>query len=135
MARDDWRIRIELEDDRAGGLLERLGLDLGSDARELANELEDERLAVTRDGDTVFVYAATGLQAEQARRIVEAQLAEEGLEARSVSIEHWLRVEERWNEAAKPPVRESGPVEGARRNPEVPPEEAATWEEEVAARG
>jgi len=29
MARDDWRIRIELEGDGAEGFLERIGLDLG----------------------------------------------------------------------------------------------------------
>ena len=77
MAHDDWRIRIELPDEEgARGLLERLGL-ARSDAEDLADELRAHRLAVSRDGDTVFVYAATGMQAEQAGRIVEAELEEE----------------------------------------------------------
>ena len=113
MARDDWRIRIELEEAHAHGLLERLGLDLGSAARELARELEDERLAVTHDGDTVFVYTSSGLQAERAREVVRAELAEAGLEARSIAVEHWLADEERWDD-----------------EPDTP-----DWEEEVSSRG
>ena len=71
MAQDDWRIRIELPDeDGARGVLERLGL-ARSDADELAHELRDDRLAVSQDDNTVFVYAASGMQAEQASRIVE----------------------------------------------------------------
>ena len=40
---DDWRIRIDLEEEHAESLLERLGLDLGSEARELAKDLEGDR--------------------------------------------------------------------------------------------
>jgi len=55
MATDDWRLRIELPDEEgARGLLERLGL-ARSDADDLAAELRNERLAVSQDGDTVFV--------------------------------------------------------------------------------
>ena len=59
MARDDWRIRIELEEEHAGGFLDRLGGGLGSRARDLAKELEADKLAVSRDDDTLFVYAAS----------------------------------------------------------------------------
>jgi hypothetical protein len=113
--RDDWRIRIELEEEHhAETLLERLGLDLGSDeAQRLAEELEGHRLAVSRDGDVLFVYADSQAQADQARRIVEAELTEEGLAARSSQVERWLADEERW----------SG----------EPPQE--TWEEEELQRG
>jgi hypothetical protein len=112
---DDWRIRIELpEEHHAGSLLGRLGIDLGSDeAKRLAEELKGHRLAVSQDDNVVFVYAPAQPQAEQARRIVEAELADEGLEARSLEVEHWLEEEERW----------SGD----------PPQE--TWEEEALDRG
>ena len=113
MARDDWRIRIELEGDRAGGFLERLGFDLGSKARELAKELEEQRLPVSRDGDTIFVYASSRMQAEQAKNVVEAELEEAGIEPLLVRIEHWLTDEERWDDE---PKHES-------------------WEEEVLDRG
>lgn len=98
MAHDDWRIRIELPDEEgARGLLERLGL-ARSDAEDLADELRAHRLAVSRDGDTVFVYAATGMQAEQAARIAEAELEEEGLTPTRLVSERWLRDEDRWDD-------------------------------------
>jgi len=113
MARDDWRIRIELEGDRAEGFLERIGLDLGSRARELAKDLEEERLPVSRDGDTIFVYASSRMQAEQALRVVKAELAEDGVEPLVIRVEHWLHDEERWDDEPK----------------------HETWEEDVLRRG
>jgi hypothetical protein len=111
---DDWRIRIEVEEEEhATGLLERLAGELGSEARELARDLESHRLAVSRDGETIFVYAATRAEAERARAIVEAELREHGIEARTSRIEHWLDAEERWDDE--------------------PPSE--TWEEEELERG
>ncbi len=98
MAQDDWRIRIELPDEEgAQGFLDRLGL-TRHEAEELADELREQRLAVSRDGDTVFVYAASGMQAEQASRIVERELEEAGFTPTRFVTERWLRDEERWND-------------------------------------
>ena len=113
MARDDWRIRIELEGDRAEGFLEKIGLDLGSKAHELAKELEEHRLPVSRDDDTIFVYASSRQQARQALQVVEAELEEDGTKPLVVRIEHWLHDEERWDDEPK----------------------HETWEEEVLERG
>jgi hypothetical protein len=101
MARDDWRIRIELEEEHAGGFLNRLGGGLGSRARDLAKELEADKLAVSRDDDTLFVYAASRSQARQAQQIVEAELEEATIEPLTVKIEHWLAEEERWDDEPK----------------------------------
>ena len=109
MARDDWRIRIELADEHAGGFFDRLGGGLGSQARELAKELAEYRLAVSRDDNTIFVYASSGQQAERARQVVEADLEEAGVEPSLLRVEHWLADEERWDD--EPP--------------------GDTWEEEV----
>jgi hypothetical protein len=98
MARDDWRIRIDLEEEHALGFLERLGLDLSSRARDLARELREHRLAVSRDDDTIYVYASAQPQAESARKIVEAELAEAGLQPRLLRVEHWLADEDRWDD-------------------------------------
>lgn len=107
MARDDWRIRIELDDEQARGFLERLGLDMSSRAKELAEELELDRLAVSHDADTVFVYAASAAEAEQARTIVETELEESGVAANEVRLEHWLADEDRWDsEPDQPDVEE-----------------------------
>jgi len=99
MPDDDWRITIELEEEEhATGMLERLGGDLGAEAQELAKELQAHRLAVSRDDETIFVYAATRPDAEKAQAVVEAELRENGIQARTSRIEHWLDEEERWDD-------------------------------------
>jgi hypothetical protein len=107
MARDDWLIRIELPDEEgARGFLERLHL-ARRDAEELADELREHRLAVSQDGDTVFVYAASGMQAEQASRIVEEELRESEWEPKRYVIEHWLDDEDRWDDDPQTPDTEA----------------------------
>jgi hypothetical protein len=111
---DDWRIRIEVEEEaHARGLLDRLGVELGGEARELARELEEHRLAVSRDGDTVYVYASSQAAAAKAETLIATELRENGITARTSRIEHWLAGEERWDDE--------------------PPGE--TWEEEEIERG
>jgi hypothetical protein len=112
--RDDWRIRVEpREAAHAKTLLERLGFDLGSDeAKRLASDLEGRRLAVSRDDNTVFVYAESQPQAEQALQVVLAELEAEGIDA-VTTLERWLHDEERWSSE--------------------PPQE--TWEQEELERG
>jgi hypothetical protein len=103
MAHDDWRIRIELPDEAvAEDLLGRLGL-RQSDAEDLADDLREHRLAVSQDGDTVFIYAASGMQAEQAARIVESELEDQGLTPARFVTERWLRDEERWDDEPEQP--------------------------------
>jgi hypothetical protein len=96
VARDDWRLRIELGDEERTGLLGRLGL-WESGAEELASELRDRRLAVTEGDGTVFVYAASSLELEQAQKVIDLELEELGAAPASVSREHWLADEERWD--------------------------------------
>ena len=110
---DDWRIHIEVEENHAGGLLDRLGADLDDEARELARELEQRRLAVSRDGDDIFVYASSRADAERAHAVIESQLRSLGGAARASRIEHWLDAEERWDDEPK----------------------GETWEEEELDRG
>jgi hypothetical protein len=105
MARDDYRIRVELpEEEHATGLLSRLGL--GSWADELAEELEGRRLVVSQDEGELFVYAASAVEAEQARAVVEREVAEEGGEATVGPVEHWLHDEERWDDEPREPSPE-----------------------------
>jgi hypothetical protein len=97
---DDWRIRVDLEEGRAENTLERLGLDLSFEARKLAEDLEGRRLVVSRDDETLFVYAGSRAEAERARDIIEAELRETGAQGRVGSIEHWLAEEDRWDDEA-----------------------------------
>jgi hypothetical protein len=108
---DDWRIHITVEEQE--GLLDRLGDVLGGEARELAEELEKRRLAVSRDGDELFVYASSPGEAARAGEIIGAVLREQGIEAKTSKVEHWLDAEDRWDDE--------------------PPGE--TWEEEELERG
>jgi hypothetical protein len=101
MAQDDWRLRIDLDPDAAGGLFARLGL-FGSEARDLERELEQERLAVTREGRTIFVYSNSSLQLEQAEKLIHTELHNLGLEADAIVREHWLAAEDRWDDEPRP---------------------------------
>jgi len=103
MAANDWRIRVELPDEEgARGFLERLGIGR-SDAEELAEELRAHRLAVSQDDETVFVYTSSGMQAEQASRIIEQELEDAGLTPERFVTERWLADEERWNDDPEGP--------------------------------
>jgi len=95
MARDDWRLRIDLGEEGAGGLLGRLGL---SDAHELAKDLERHRVEASEDEGTVFVYADSSLELERARALIEKELADLKLEPLEIVSGHWLHDEERWQE-------------------------------------
>jgi hypothetical protein len=110
---DDWRIHIEVEETHAGGLLDRLGAELDEEARDLAQALSQSRLAVSRDGEEIFVYASSRAEAERAQQVVESQLKSLGGTARASRIEHWLEDEERWDDEPK----------------------GETWEEEELDRG
>jgi hypothetical protein len=101
MARDDWRVRIELED--VHSFLDRIGLDISSKAKALAVELKERRLPVSRDDDTVYVYSASAVEAEQARQVVETELAELGLRPLDLRLEHWLADEDRWDDEPDAP--------------------------------
>jgi hypothetical protein len=96
MAGDDWRVRVELEEEQARDLFHRIGLDVPSRAKDLAEELERERLNVSHDADTVFVYTATEDEAQRARGVVEAELEEAGLTPRDLRVERWLHDDETW---------------------------------------
>jgi hypothetical protein len=110
---DDYRIRIRVEEEHAGGLLDRLGAALSGEAADLARDLESRRLVVSRDGDDIFVYAATPAEAEAARSVVQAELRDNEVAAVTGNVERWLDDEDRWTD--EPPTE--------------------TWEEEAVDRG
>ena len=138
---DDWRIRIELEEEHAEGLLDRLGLDLGSEARHLADELQGRRLVVSRDDETLFVYAGSRAEAERAHEVIEAQLREDGAEARVGRIEHWLADEDRWDDEppqefdAEQEVRDEGLSPWEVRVEASSPQEAQALGDKLEAEG
>jgi hypothetical protein len=139
--KDDWRIRVDVEEEHADGLLERLGLDLGSEARKLAEELEGRRLVVSRDDDTLFVYTGSRAEAERARAVIEAELRETGARGRVAPIEHWLADEDRWDDEppqefeAEQDVLEQGLSPWEVRLEATSPEQAEALASELEAEG
>jgi hypothetical protein len=111
MAHDDWRIRVELAEEHGPDrLVERLGL-VESAVADLAQELREQRLAVSHEDSTVYVYADSREQADLARVVLEAELAEERLEPREIRLERWLADEDRWDGDPPGPTIEQEVVE------------------------
>jgi hypothetical protein len=120
---DDWRLRIELGDEAAGGLAARLGL-VDTEVDELAAELRDRKLAVTHDGPTVYVYADSAAALQATRSVIDRELAELDVAPLIVVAEHWLADEDRWDD--DPP----GPDE----DDETLEEGYAPWEVRIPCR-
>jgi hypothetical protein len=96
---EDWRISVDFDDEGDGTqLVEWLH------ARRF--QAEDEvrlggRVAVSRDGPRVFLYADTEELARDADGLVRALLSSEGRQAK-VAFERWHPVEQDWVDAAVP---------------------------------
>jgi hypothetical protein len=96
---DDWRLRIELEDEgHLAGLVKHL------DAQELEDELSDsfgDLVILSREGRVIFAYTETRAQAEAVRARVTA-LDEEHSWAASTELGHWHPEAESWEEPDVP---------------------------------
>jgi transposase-like protein len=97
---DDWRLQIDPADESGdpGSLVERLH------AGELEHELSDafhDRVIVSRDGDTVFLYAATREQIERAGAAVEKLAAQHGW-AIDTDLRRWHTEADEWEDPEVP---------------------------------
>lgn len=99
MSNDDWRVEVDLHDDRHGySVAERLrALDLDDGVRHRLGS----RAIVTRDGSKLFVYTRTGTEAGEAARVVRELIAADQLTA-DVRMTRWHPVEEAWKDASVP---------------------------------
>jgi hypothetical protein len=108
---EDWRITIDFDDEDNGTqLVEWLA------ARRFESDERDSfggRVAVSRDGPVVFLYADTEELARDADGIVRALLSSEGLQAR-VAFERWHPVEQEWKDAALPLPETEDEIEAER---------------------
>ncbi len=83
---DDWRLQVDFRDD---GVLDALHDRL--DAEELEHDLSNafhDRVIVSRDGTTIFLYAGDRKQAEKARDLVVRLAAEDGEEV-EIDFRRW----------------------------------------------
>ena len=95
---DDWRLRIELEDERrAGELARRLS------KSDLTHDLQTtfrDRVVVSHDGAEVFCYADTREQAEAAERAISRVAADTGWQI-AVELRRWHPAAEEWEDPDK----------------------------------
>lgn len=96
---DDWRVQVDLRDD---GVLDALHDRL--DAEELEHDLSKafhDRVIVSRNGTTIFLYAGDREQAEKARDLV-VRLAAEDQEEIEIDFRRWHPVALEWRPADEP---------------------------------
>lgn len=95
---DDWRLRIDLEEQEHGGALsDRLT------ASQLEHDLEtsfEDRVTLSRDGSEVFCYTGTREQAEKVEQLIRSMAAEHGWELET-ELRHWHPTEEEWEDPDK----------------------------------
>jgi hypothetical protein len=119
---DDWRLTITLADDESAR-----DVVAALHEREVQSELCDElggRVAVSRDGTTVFCYAATRRAADAAARVLGDVLEEQGVSAEP-QLDRWHPIEERW-EDARVPLPDSAEARRAERERLDDADEAAS---------
>jgi hypothetical protein len=96
---DDWRLRMELADDRqARELADRLAA-FDSD-HDLSAGFHD-RVVVSRDGAELFCYADTREQAEATQRAIESIATDSGWQL-TTELRHWHPVAEEWEDPDQP---------------------------------
>ncbi len=96
---EDWRITVDFDDEGDGTQL----VEWLAARRFESEELErlGGRVAVSRDGPRVFLYADTEALARDADGIVRALLSSEG-RAATIALERWHPVEQDWEDAGIP---------------------------------
>jgi hypothetical protein len=96
---DDWRVKVVMEGEgHMPWSPDRLA------SRELAGDVGDElgdRVAVSRDGGELFLYADGEAAARAAEQVVRADLAEHGWQA-TVELTRWHDDADRWEPADAP---------------------------------
>jgi hypothetical protein len=96
---DDWRLQVDFVDE---GPLDALQDRL--DAEELEHDLSDafhDRVIVSNNGTTIFLYAGDREQAEKAQALVERLTAEDEEEV-AVEFRRWRPIAEEWRPADEP---------------------------------
>jgi hypothetical protein len=96
---DDWRLQIDAADEGEALLLvEGLG---GPGAGHTMGTAFHERVAVSREGSRILLYAGTRIQAENARDHA-IELAAKNEWQIEISFTHWHHEAERWEDAEAP---------------------------------
>jgi hypothetical protein len=113
---DDWRLQVDFRDDGpVDALQDRL------DAEDLEHDLSEafqDRVIVSNNGTTIFLYAGDREQAERAQALVKRLCKEDGEEV-AIDFRRWHPIAEDWKPADEP-------------MPDDPAEERAERQEAIA---
>jgi hypothetical protein len=116
MSNEDWRVEVNLDDEKHGyDLGERLrSQDLDEDARARLGD----RVYVSRNGPRLFLYAGSEPQAREAEAVVRDLAAADKLTADFVGVTRWHPVEQAWKDLSVPLPRTDGELEAELRRRE-----------------
>ena len=100
MSNEDWRVEINLDDEREGyDFDERLrSQDLDEDVRARLGK----RVYVSRSGPKLFLYAGSERQAREAEGVVRELVTADNLSAEFAGVTRWHPVEQEWKDASIP---------------------------------
>jgi hypothetical protein len=93
---EDWRIKVEFEEEHHGHSLSGFLRDKHDLERDLAERLRG-RVVVSQDGPVLFLYAERRDQAEAAIEVVRQFLDQYEAQA-DIELRRWHEVEERWED-------------------------------------
>lgn len=99
MANDDWRLQVDFRED---GIVDAMQDRL--DAEELEHDLSEafqDRVIVSRNEATIFLYAGDREQAERARALIE-RLTQEDEEEVVIDFRRWHPIALEWRPADEP---------------------------------
>ena len=122
---DDWRLRVDFQDD---GPLDALQDRL--DAEDLEHDLSEafhDRVIVSNNGTTIFLYAGDQEQAEKARDLV-VQLTDEDEEEVAIDFRRWHPLSLEW-EPADEPLPEDAAARAAEHQERIAKERQETEEQ------
>lgn len=95
---EDWRVRVEFEEEEHGRSLSGFLRDHHELEHDLAERLRG-RVVVSQDGPTLFLYAENRDQAEAAMEVVRSFLSQYDASA-DLQLTRWHEAEERWEDPA-----------------------------------
>lgn len=96
MANDDWRVTVTVQD--GGSAAEPLALREHQVEDDVRRQL-GHRVAVSEDGQRIFLYAGSEDAARSADQVVRALVSKHGLQA-SFALDRWHPIAEEWQDAS-----------------------------------
>ncbi len=96
---DDWRLQVDPQEDSHAALLtDHLE---GSELEHDLSESFHDRVIVSREGSTVYLYTGTREQAEAAQKVIDGLAQQHGWKL-SAELRHWHPTAESWEDPDKP---------------------------------